>query len=163
MRALGTCGSIYPPRNGHRSVSCSVTPARSTCLLHSLCVPIWLHLCKAEDGFSSQLCQWKALGCVEPRPWPQRHARRMSYTLSLGPATCKTGMATLSILPLTVGFLLSAFPSEFTSRRPEGEGQNDDRIVAGFTFPFSPEEDPSLKLKLMREREEGRGEKKSRF
>lgn len=73
------------------------------------------------------------------------------------------GTAILSILALTVGLLLSAFPSEFTSRRLEGEGQNDDRIVAGFSFPFGPEEEPFLNLKLMKGRGEGQGEKKSRF
>lgn len=100
------------------------------------------------------------MGCVEPKLWPQRHAGRMGCTLSLGPVPCKI---ILSILALTVGLLLSAFPSEFSSRRLEGEGQNDDRIVAEFSFPFSSEEEPSLNLKLMRGRGEGQGEKKSRF
>lgn len=63
----------------------------------------------------------------------------------------------------SVGRLLSALLSEFTSRKLEGEGQNDDRIVAGFSFPFSSEEELSLNLRLMRGREGVQGEKKSRF
>lgn len=48
----------------------------------------------------------------------------------------------LSCLLCPVCLLLSGFPSEFTSRQLEEEGQNDDRIVAGFSFPFSPEKEP---------------------
>lgn len=71
-------------------------------------------------------------------------------------------MAVLSTLTF-VCLLLSGFPSEFTSRWLEEEEQNDDRIVAGFSFPFSPEEEPFLNFKLMRGSGEGRCEKKSRL
>lgn len=71
------------------------------------------------------------------------------------PVPQKTGTASLSTLPPAVGPFIR-FPSEFTSRRLEGEGQDDDRTVAGISFPFSPEEEPFLNLKLMRKSEEGR-------
>lgn len=67
-------------------------------------------------------------------------------------------MAVLSTLP-SVCLLLSGFPSEFISRWLEEEEQNDDRIVAGFSFPFSPEEEPFLNFELMRGSREGWGEK----
>lgn len=60
VRASGTCGSIYPPRNGHRFVSCSVTPALRhafcSCPRLPLCVS-WLRLCTMQDGFA--LSTWQ--------------------------------------------------------------------------------------------------------
>lgn len=94
-----------------------------------------------------------ALSTASERPWVPWSQGLGHRDMQVGWAVlCPSdqGVAILSILALSHGLLLSALPSEFMSRRLEGEGQNDDSVVAGFSFPFSPEEDLSLNLKLMR-------------
>jgi hypothetical protein len=109
-----------------------------------------------------------ALSTACERPW-------VTWSQGLGHRDMQVGWAVLCPSDLScerpgnghsvysVGLLLPALLSEFMSRKLEGKGQTDDKIVAGFSFPFSSEEELSLNLTLMRGRGGVQGEKKSRF